>query len=209
MTCVGHEKGHFAVALLVFAVVIAAAAQETPSQCHRMTRRVKIEGIHNAGEVTPNLFRGGAPTTSGLSALKQKGVAIIVDLRGVNQFERKKANALGMEYVPLPWHCPFPRDATFARFLKLLRDNRGKKVFVHCRLGDDRVGMAIAAYRMAEEGWSADEAMKEMEAYGFTWSHHFICVGLASYEAQFPQHWKNSPAFADLRARSRQTAADR
>lgn len=208
MTCVGHERGHFAAVLLIFAVAIGAAAQETPSQSHKIARRIKIEGIHNAGEVTPSLFRGSVPTSNGLSALKQKGVAIIVDLRGTSQFERKQAEALGIEYVPLPWHCPFPRDATFARFLKLLRDNAGKKVFVHCRLGDDRVGMAIAAYRMAEQGWTADEAMKEMEAYGFTWSHHFICVGLASYEAQFPQHWKNSPVFGDLRSGSGQTAAD-
>ena len=28
---------------------------------------------------------------------------------------------LGMEYVPMPWHCPFPKDKIFARFLTLLR----------------------------------------------------------------------------------------
>jgi len=50
----------------------------------------------------------------------------------------------GMQYVAIPWHCPFPRDETFARFLRLMRDNPNKKVFVHCRLGDDRTGMMIA-----------------------------------------------------------------
>jgi len=30
--------------------------------------------------------------------------------------------------------------------------------------------MTIAAYRMAEQGWSAPEAMKEMQAYGFSQS---------------------------------------
>jgi hypothetical protein len=31
----------------------------------------------------------------------------------------------------------------------------------------DRTGRMIAAYRMAEQGWTAEEAKKEMEAYGF------------------------------------------
>jgi hypothetical protein len=82
----------------------------------------------------------------------------------------------------------------------LIRQNPGKKVFVHCRLGDDRAGMTIAAYRMAEQGWSAPEAMKEMQAYGFSQSHHFICPGLSSYEASFPRRFRNSSAFSELRA---------
>jgi hypothetical protein len=56
----------------------------------------------------------------------------------------------------------------------------------------------IAAYRMAE-GWTAEEAMKEMEAYGFASSHHLICPGLSSYDAIFPRRFKTSPAFRDLR----------
>ncbi len=69
---------------------------------------------------------------------------------------------------------------------------------MHCRLGDDRSGMAVAAYRMAEEGWSADEAMKEMRAFGFTGIHHAICPGLAHYEKSFPERLKTSLAFRKL-----------
>jgi protein tyrosine/serine phosphatase len=62
--------------------------------------------------------------------------------------------------------------------LTLLRENPGKKVFVHWRLGHDRTGMMIAAYRMAEQGWTAKEAKKEMEAYGFSFGYRMICPGL-------------------------------
>ena len=106
---------------------------------------------------------------------------------------------LGMRYVAIPWHCPFPHDETFARFLKLVRDNPDKKIFVHCRLGDDRTGMMIAAYRMADEGWSADRAMREMQQFGFSRAHHFICPTLASYEKDFPRHLKTDPAFQGVR----------
>jgi hypothetical protein len=59
--------------------------------------------------------------------------------------------------------------------------------------------MMIAAYRMAEQGWTADEAMKEMQAFGFTRSHHFLCPGLAGYEKQFPERFKKDSAFEELR----------
>jgi hypothetical protein len=82
----------------------------------------------------------------------------------------------------------------------LLRKNPGKKIFVHCRLGDDRTGMMIASYRMAQEGWSAEKAEKEMEKFGFSFTHRrLICPGLSSYEEKFPQRFKTSPAFRDLR----------
>ena len=124
----------------------------------------------------------------------------MVDLRGSRKDESELVTKLGMQYVSIPWHCPFPKDDTFARFLTLLRQNPGKKVFVHCRLGDDRTGMNIAAYRMAEQGWTAMQAKQEMEAFGFTLPHHFICPSLSSYEETFPQRFSTSPAFHSLRA---------
>ncbi len=106
-----------------------------------------------------------------------------------------------MENIAIPWHCPFPRDEKFAEFLKVMRANANRKVFVHCRLGDDRVGMMVAAYRMAEQGWTAEHAMQEMKTSGFSRLHHVICPGLASYERQFPEHLRTSPAFQSLRDR--------
>jgi len=67
-------------------------------------------------------------------------------------------------------------------------------------LGDDRTGMMIASYRMAKQGWSAEKAEKEMEKFGFSFTHRrLICPGLSSYEENFPQRFKTSPAFRDLR----------
>lgn len=157
------------------------------------------EGIPNFGQVSPTLYRGGQPSTEALKGLKKMGVDIVVDLRGGhNKSEQAAVAQQGMQYVSIPSHCPFPKDETFARFLKVIRENPGKRIFVHCRLGDDRTGMAVASYRMAEEGWSANDAMKEMKAFGFDSLHHAICPGLKSYEENFPKHLTTSPAFRDL-----------
>jgi len=166
-----------------------------------MGTRRNSAGLPNFGEVSPHLYRGGLPNANGLRTLKHLGVAIVVDMRGgIDQHEKDALTKLGMQYVAIPWHCPFPTDEPLVHFLKLIEENPGKKVFVHCRLGDDRTGMAIASYRMAEEGWSADEAMKEMELFGFSGVHRLICPALAHYERQFPNHLKTNPAFKELQA---------
>lgn len=162
-------------------------------------RKLQEKGVPNFGEVTPTLYRGGLTHTAGLKVLAKMGINVVVDTHANDVNEEKTVKSLGMEYVAIPWHCPWPRDRVFAKFLKVLQEDKGKKVFVHCRLGDDRTGMMVAAYRMADEGWTADEAMNEMKTFGFTRAHHLICPGLARYEKHFPERLKKSPAFAEMR----------
>jgi len=176
-------------------------AGSPPSETkHAVGTKLKLQGVPNFGKVSSTLYRGAQPSKEGFAKLHKLGIDIVVDLRGSRESERQLVNGLGMKYVALPWHCYSPRDEHFAQFLALLRENPGKKVFVHCRLGDDRTGMEIAAYRMAEQGWSAEEASREMEIFGVNWFHRTICPRLGSYEKQFPVRFKTSPAFKGLRS---------
>ena len=151
-------------------------------------------------EVTPTLYRGAQPRKHGFEALAKMGVQIVVDLRGNRKGERKEVTRLGMRYVPLHWQCSFPKDRVFAEFLTLIQKSPGKKIFVHCRVGDDRTGMMIAAYRMADEGWSAEQAMEEMKKYGFSLTHRrLICPRLSEYEEHFPDRFATKPEFEELR----------
>jgi tyrosine-protein phosphatase SIW14 len=179
-------RHRYALTLLLAACIATASAQSsvTPrvSTSHIPARRITVVGVSNFGEVTPHLFRG---------------VDLVVDLRLSGEGnEKKDVNKAGMEFISLPWHCMFPHDSVFANFLELLRENRDKKIFVHCRYGDDRTGMMIAAYRMADEGWTPDEARKEMEKFGF---HRLVCPRLGPYEKHFPDHLKSRSAFKNWR----------
>ena len=182
---------------LAFAPTLHAQSPETKAAEHAGGKHLTVKGLPNFGVVTPQLYRGGEPTPDGFQKLAKMGVGIVVDF-GTSERDKKRIEALGMQYITIPWHCPFPRDEWFAKFLKLIQENPNKKIFAHCRLGDDRTGMMVAAYRMGLEGWTADEAMNEMRQFGFTGAHHFICAGLAPYERSFPDKLKNSPALKDV-----------
>lgn len=163
-----------------------------------MGQHIKAKGVPNFGRVTPFLYRGGQPSPQGFETLARLGIAIVVDT-GRSRRDEKLVKTLGMTYISLPWYCPFPKDKVFDRFIEITQENRGKKIFVHCRLGDDRTGMMIAAYRMAQDGWTAKQAMDEMHQFGYGFIHHFMCPGLAGYEKSFPRRLQNDPVFDNLR----------
>ncbi len=189
-----------AVAKPLLAQQPASAAAAHADTAAYIPHKLKIPGVPNAGEATPELLRGAQPSEEGLASLAKLGVAIVVDLReGDQQSEREEVTRLGMKYVSIPWYCMRPNDNVVAEFLELLEKNPGEKVFVHCREGIDRTGMLIAAYRMTSEGRTAAQAMQEMRTFGFSFTHHVMCPGLASYEENFPTAFASHPAFQKLR----------
>jgi tyrosine-protein phosphatase SIW14 len=172
-----------------------------PSPASTPAELIGRELIPDFAEVTPTLYRGAQPRKHAFESLAKLGIQIVVDLRGDRDSERTEVTSLGMEYVPMHWQCSFPKDRIFAEFLTLIRSNPDKKIFVHCRVGDDRTGMMIAAYRMAEDGWTAKQAMEEMVRYGFSFAHsHLICPRLSEYEEHFPERFATKPEFEELRS---------
>lgn len=191
-----------ALSLLITVNAHARQANGPPTAASRVLAvRKPATGIPNFGQVTATLYRGALPSPRGLETLKDIGINVVVDLRAsANRVEQARVERLGMSYLSIPSHCEFPKDKPWAKFLRVIQENPGKKIFVHCRLGEDRTGMAVAAYRMADEGWSADEAMREMRAFGFNELHHAMCPGMSQYEHRFPERLKSSPAFRAVTA---------
>jgi tyrosine-protein phosphatase SIW14 len=196
--------------LLTLLVAVSVAASALPERVrqnaaqrerpvgHEVGEHLKANGVPNFGRVTPTLYRGGQPSAEGFKALAGMGIAIVVDT-GRSRRDEALIKTLGMTYVSLPWYCPLPKDKVFDRFIEIIRENPRKKIFVHCRFGDDRTGMMIAAYRMGAEGWTAKEAMQEMHEFGYGPIHHLMCPGLAGYEKSFPRRLREDPAFENLR----------
>lgn len=187
------HAGSAAIALLVALCLISPLqghSQQDAPRTHAPARKMKVTGVKNFGEVTPFLYRGAQPTPEGFKGLSKMGVNIVIDARLSGQDkESKQVTALGMQYVSIPWHCLFPTDEKMARFLAVLRENHGKKIFVHCRYGDDRTGMMIAAYRMSVEHWTPDEARQEMQQFGF---NSVACYPLQKYERNFPKRLREN-----------------
>ncbi len=191
----------FLLSLRLFAQT-AAPASALPIFPPAHGQKLHLAGIPNAGKVTDVLYRGAQPKEVGLSELKMLGITTIVDLRGEDRekvaWERKRAESLGMRFLHIPvsgWSPP--TDEQVAQFLSLLHDNPGQKIFVHCRFGEDRTSVFIAAYRIASEKWSAEQAIKEMYFFGFNGLWH---PSMKLYVQDFPARLNSAPGLAPLRA---------
>jgi protein-tyrosine phosphatase len=166
--------------------------------------RLSIRGVENAGKVGDLLYRGAQPRGEGYEELRKLGISIVVDLRnskpvkrdGGETREQVKVEAAGMRYVEIPTSAFFgPTETQVATFLQLLHGNPNQKVFVHCYFGDDRTGTMVAAYRIAMDHWTSDEAYNEMRAYHF----HKRLILMGHFVKFFPAEFALSPVFATLR----------
>jgi protein tyrosine/serine phosphatase len=162
--------------------------------------KIKLAGVPNFGKVSDMLFRGAQPSLQGLTELKKLGVTTIVDLRGNRgpvARERGAVESLGMRFVDLPVNGGSPpTNSQVAEFLRLLQDDPNERVFVHCYFGADRSGVMVAAYRIAQQNWTADQAMAEMHSFGF---HYYLYPAMKSYVRKFPTIFGADPVFASLR----------
>ena len=163
-------------------------------------KKLHLAGIRNAGKISDVLYRGAQPKAKGLAELKELGVTTIVDLRGEDrektEWERKRAESLGMRFVHIPvsgWSPPTIEQV--AEFLSLFRGEPQQRIFVHCRFGDDRTGVFVATYRMLIEKWPAEQALNEMYYFGFNGFWH---PSMKSFIRDFPSRVKSSPALTSL-----------
>ncbi|MEJ2007834.1 MAG: tyrosine-protein phosphatase [Acidobacteriota bacterium] len=161
--------------LLAVLAVLSVAAQAIAQNACTVPRPRRIPGINNFAEVTPELYRGAAPQDAeAFRELAERGVKIDVELEtGGKQAQRESqwASAAGIRYIHLPWFpWPFfsqPRKRVVAAFLKILADNPGKTVFVHCRQGSDRTGVVIAAYEIEIAHCPRKMAVQELHRFGY------------------------------------------
>jgi uncharacterized protein (TIGR01244 family) len=130
-----------------------------------------IPGIYNFAEVEKDvLYRGGQPTEKGIKHLSDRGVKTVVNLRADPlAWEKDAVEKAGMQYVWLPSLAERTDSKVVARFLSTVRASDGP-VLVHCRVGRDRTGLNVAAYRICEQGWDRHRAIKELHAHGYHWA---------------------------------------
>jgi tyrosine-protein phosphatase SIW14 len=188
-----------------------AADSKSAVERAKYAEKLAIPGVSDAGKINDYLYRGAQPSGKGLKELRALHIDTIVDLRGEFRFsllkrERKHAKALGIQVVSIPgngWSAP--NDKEVAEFFSLVRKQPRRRIFIHCWLGGDRVGLFVAAYRIAFDGWTPDQAIQEMHQFHFKSHWH---PGMARYVRGFPERLAHSPELAPYRREQAAGAAD-
>jgi protein-tyrosine phosphatase len=71
-----------------------------------------------------------------------------------------------VEFPMAPGTPPTPEY--LSRFFRLVGDPASRPVLVHCYAGFERSAAFVAAYRIHKQKWDADQAVEEMNRYGYS-----------------------------------------
>ena len=93
------------------------------------------------------------------------GIKTIINLRSFHSDRDEIGQAaLAYEHIYMKaWH---PEEKEVVRLLKIVTDPKRTPVLVHCQHGADRTGTMVAVYRIAVQGWSKAEAIRELTQGG-------------------------------------------
>jgi uncharacterized protein (TIGR01244 family) len=157
---VDRRKLVFWLAASMFALPVSAADLDAPE-------------VPNFHQVNEHLYRGGQPADAAWNSLAKLGVKTVIDLRPASEHSLSKeariVEAAGMVYVSQPM-APLaaPTNEEIRKILSLLDSSAQWPVFIHCRRGADRTGTVIACYRIADNQWTNEEALREARTYGLS-----------------------------------------
>ena len=128
--------------------------------------------IPKFARVNDHIYRGHQPRKEDYPQLARKGIHTVLDLRGGpihEPHEQHEVEAAGMHYISLRLSGIFePHDVQIAQILAVLQDSNRWPIFIHCRRGDDRLGMVIACYRMVQDHWTNQQALDEASSLGLS-----------------------------------------
>ncbi len=135
---------------------------------------ITLSGVPNLHRVSANLYRSAQPTAEGMTNLVALGIKTVLNLRNFHSDEDEIGGLpLTARRIPINTWSIDNEDAR--KFLGVMSDTNALPVLVHCQHGADRTGSLVAIYRVVREGWTVDEALKEMREGGFgyhaAWFH--------------------------------------
>ena len=126
--------------------------------------------VGNFGQVNATYYRGEQPKDDEYAALAALGVRTVIDLQPDqrNGHNARVVEAAGMAYIRIPMSSRVaPTLDQIVQFMSIVTDPAHQPVFVHCAGGKHRTGVMTAVYRIEHDGWTADQAYREMKRYKF------------------------------------------
>ncbi len=154
--------------LVAFALAAAASAfAGTPSRPASWAVAVPAKGIENLYRVEPDLYRSARPQSDGFHELQALGVKTILDVESPADEGAARGTSLKLFHVPMTAFGL--RDDLVLQALRIMADPANRPVLVHCQLGADRTGAMVALYRVVVQGWTREDALREMNEGGY---HH-------------------------------------
>ncbi|MDF1661059.1 MAG: dual specificity protein phosphatase family protein [Planctomycetota bacterium] len=125
----------------------------------------------------PIIIRSPQPNSDDLKTLHQRfGVRTVLNLRGQKpgrswyEDEKDGVERIGAKWVHMAVDSARrPSSEMVREFFQLVEEPANWPILLHCQGGIHRSGLMTALYRMQYQGWTAEDAIAEMDDRYFEW----------------------------------------
>ena len=154
---------------------LPAAAAARPAQ---WAEPIDLAGVSNLYRISPLLYRSEQPTALGMRNLEKLGIRTVINLRAFHDDrDEVKGTSLRTERVKmLTWDID---DEHIIEVMRMLKKTENGPFLIHCQHGADRTGVMSAMYRVLEQGWTPDDALKELTNGGY--HYHAMWKNIVRY----------------------------
>ena len=166
--------------------IISAGADKAPLDDRSAKITATLPLFHRLDE---GYMRGSQPAHGGIETLAQLGVKTVVDLRSIYDHTDEvgvAAERAGIRYYWLPmsvWNPPTDEQAK--EFVSVVTDKSKGPFYVFCYDGLNRTGEMSAIYRIAQHKWTVEQALKEMDDWGFNPYYYTLRSYVWTYARKF------------------------
>lgn len=123
--------------------------------------------------VDQSVWRGAHPDAGSAEWLTREGVRAVINL----ELEHRDSDLFGPtvalvhlpDWEPVPVLSPGLEDWHVRQLLRAIAI-LAKPVYLHCRDGQNRTGVAVAAYRLIFRADPLDEVIRDFESFGALWA---------------------------------------
>ena len=130
-----------------------------------------IAAQYNLYQMSPTLYRSALPDSEAQALLDKLKIGTVINF--LNEPDDTWLKTPGVVQVQLPYRTNHVDDADVLTALRAIQSAQARgPVLMHCKHGSDRTGLMSAMYRVVVEGWSKEDALKEMTQGGFGESSH-------------------------------------
>ncbi len=127
--------------------------------------------LQNLNSLNDRLYFTGQPDQATLSSLKDRGFAVVVNIRAADEMtfdEQAVVTENGLAYYNLPLLKDGRiEDAAVVAIHNAIRQHRGQKILFHCSSGN-RAAAWFGAHLVRDMGYEADAAVTLAKQAGMT-----------------------------------------
>lgn len=165
-------KARFLPALCLTLMAAFALPQAQADEAARPAQWAQpIAAQYNLYQMSPTLYRSALPDSEAQALLDKLKIGTVINF--LKEPDDTWLKTPGVVQVQLPYRTNHVDDADVLTALRAIQSAQARgPVLMHCKHGSDRTGLMSAMYRVVVEGWSKEDALKEMTQGGFGESSH-------------------------------------